>query len=85
MMNTFSNMSRKSDQYGNVHFISLYGSILSRLAYMNDNTFLDCYCKIFGPVVSLQILQAIDSVSANEIKNEIKSFIHSSSFRPRTH
>ena len=71
MMNTFSNMRRKSDQYGNVHFISLYGSILSRLAYMNDNTFLDCYCKIFGPVVSLQILQAIDKESANEIKNEI--------------
>lgn len=71
MMNTFSNMNRKADQYGNVHFISLYGVILSRLAYMNDNKFLDCYCKIFGPVVSLQILQAVDAVSANELKNEI--------------
>ena len=72
MMNTFSNMSRKADQYGNVHFISLYGVILSRLAYMNDNKFLDSYCAIFGPIVSLQILQAIDAVSANEINQEIK-------------
>ena len=72
MMNTFSNMSRKADQYGNVHFISLYGVILSRLAYMNDNKFLDSYCAIFGPIVSLQILQAIDAVSANDINKEIK-------------
>lgn len=71
MMNTFSNMSRKSDQYGNVHFISLYGAILSRLAYMNDNKFLDCYCKIFGPIVLPQILQAIDTVSVNDLKKEI--------------
>ena len=72
MMNTFSNMNRKADQYGNVHFISLYGVILSRLAYMNDNKFLDSYCAIFGPIVSPQILKAIDSVSANELNNEIR-------------
>ena len=71
-MNTFSNMSRKADQYGNVHFISLYGVILSRLAYMNDNKFLDSYCAIFGPIISLQILKAIDTVSANDINKEIK-------------
>jgi hypothetical protein len=70
-MNTFNNISRKSDQYGNVHFISLYGAILSRLAYMNDNKFLDCYCKIFGPIVLPQILQGINNVSANDLKNEI--------------
>ena len=71
MMNTFSNMSRKSDQYGNVHFISLYGAILSRLAYMNDNKFLDCYCKIFGPIVLPEILNSIDAISPKDLKNEI--------------
>jgi hypothetical protein len=38
---------------------------------MNDNKFLDCYCKIFGPIVLPQILQAIDAVSVNDLKKEI--------------
>ena len=40
MFNTFKNLSRKSEKYGDVHFISFLGAILSRLAYLNDNKFL---------------------------------------------
>jgi hypothetical protein len=62
-MGTFSNLVRKSDLYGNVHFISLYATILSRLAYNNDNSFLKLYCAIFGPIVTPQIMSDIDKAS----------------------
>lgn len=66
-----SNLSRTADSYGNVHFISLYGTILSRLAYCNDNTFLPRYNQIFGPVIVPEIMQSIDAVSASNIKAEM--------------
>jgi hypothetical protein len=66
-----SNMSRSADQYGNLHFISLYGAILSRLAYNNDNKFLTNYNKIFGPVVIPEILEDINKVSVNNLNQEI--------------
>lgn len=54
-----SNMSRKADEYGNIHFVSLYGAILSRLAYNNDNTFFTNYNKIFGPVILPNFLKGM--------------------------
>lgn len=56
MFNTISNLSRKSDKYGDVHFISFLGATLARLAYMNDNKFLTSYSQIMGPVIQPKIL-----------------------------
>ena len=67
MFNTISNFSRKTDMYGDVHFISFLGSILSRLAYMDDNKFLANYSQIIGPVIQPKILQGINSVNANNL------------------
>ena len=39
MFNTISNISRKADKYGDVHFVSFLASTLSRLAYFDDNHF----------------------------------------------
>lgn len=62
--NKISNIT-KSDKYGeSVHFISFYGAILSRLAYMNDTTFLENYCKIFNngdTVIDTNILTIINN------------------------
>jgi hypothetical protein len=66
-----SNMSRKADKYGNIHFISLYGTILSRLAYTNDNKFLELYNKIFGPIIVLEILKNINKIAPENLKAEI--------------
>jgi hypothetical protein len=54
----------QSDKYGqSIHFISFYCSILARLAYMNDTTFLTNYCKIFNnqnTIVPLSVLEIIN-------------------------
>jgi hypothetical protein len=63
MFNTFKNLNRKSEKYGDVHFISFLGAILSRLAYLNDNKFLASYNAIMGPVIHSRILQSINSVN----------------------
>ena len=67
MFNTISNLSRKADKYGNLHFISFLGSTLSRLAYFNDNKFLKNYCDIMGPIIQPKILKGIDSVESNNL------------------
>jgi len=67
MLNTISNLSRKSDKYGDVHFISFLGATLARLAYMNDNKFLTSYSQIMGPVIQPKILSGINSVDANNL------------------
>ncbi len=67
MFNTFSNFSRKSDKYGDVHFISFLGATLARLAYFDDNKFLNQYTSIMGPVIHPQILTAINSVNSNNL------------------
>jgi len=67
MFNTISNLSRKSDKYGDVHFISFLGATLARLAYMNDNKFLTSYSKIMGPVIQQKILSGINDVDANNL------------------
>jgi hypothetical protein len=63
MFNTINNLSRKADKYGNIHFISFLGATLSRLAYLNDNHFLNNYSSIMGEIIPTKILQSINSVS----------------------
>lgn len=67
MLNTFSNFSRQSEKYGDVHLISLLGATLSRLAYMNDNKFLTSYDSIMGPVFHPRILKSINGVNPNNL------------------
>jgi hypothetical protein len=67
MFNTFRNAVRKADNLGDVHFVSFLSSILSRLAYFNDEKFLPKYTAIMGPVVQPEILKAIDSVNPTEL------------------
>ena len=77
MFNTLNNFSRKSDRYGDVHFISFLGATLARLAYFDDNKFLNQYTAIMGPVIYPQLLADIDSVDANnlrELLNDEKIF-----------
>ena len=69
MFNTFKNLSRKSEKYGDVHFISFLGAILSRLAYLNDNKFLTSYNAIMGPVIQPRILEAINSVNPSNLNS----------------
>jgi hypothetical protein len=69
MFNTFKNLSRKADKYGDVHLISLLGATLSRLAYMNDNKFLTSYSSIMGPVFQPRILQGINGVDPNNLSS----------------
>jgi hypothetical protein len=68
MFNTISNLSRKSDKYGDVHFISFLGANLARLAYDDDKKFLKSYLRIMGPVVYDQLLAGIDSVDHNNLR-----------------
>ena len=68
MFNTISNLSRKSDKYGDVHFISFLGATLSRIAYFDDNKFLKQYTAIMGSVIHPQILQGINDVSPNNLE-----------------
>ena len=67
MFNTISNLNRKADKYGDVHFVSFLSAALSRLAYMDDNKFLTSYSQIMGPVIQPKILQGINSVSPNNL------------------
>jgi hypothetical protein len=69
MFNTLSNISRKSEKYGDIHFISFLSSVLSRLAYMDDNKFLTCYNAIMGPVIQPKILQSINKVNADSLSD----------------
>ena len=68
MSSFISNLNRKSEKYGDVHFISFFGAILARLAYLNDNKFLQNYNSIFGPVIQPKILQAINGVNSNNLR-----------------
>jgi hypothetical protein len=69
MLNTISNFSRKTERYGDIHFISFLGAILSRLAYLNDNKFLTSYNSIMGPVIHPKILQAINNVNQSNLSS----------------
>lgn len=67
MFNTINNLNRKPDKYGDLHFISFLGATLSRIAYFNDNKFLNSYSQIMGPVIQPKILTGINSVDANNL------------------
>ena len=67
MFNTINNMSRKPDKYGDLHFISFLGSVLARLAYLDDNKFLNSYNSIMGPIIHPQILQGINKVGSGNL------------------
>lgn len=69
MLNTISNLNRKPDRYGKVHFISFLGATLSRIAYLNDNKFLTSYSQIMGQVIQPKILTSINSVDANNLSD----------------
>ena len=64
---TSEDLTRVKHRYGNVHFISFLGAVLSRLAYFDDNKFLDKYNQIMGPVIQPKILQAINNVASNNL------------------
>jgi hypothetical protein len=67
MFNSVTNLNRKAEKYGDLHFVSFFSAILARLAYLNDNNFLINYNKIMGPVVNTQILKAINDVDQNNL------------------
>jgi hypothetical protein len=67
MINTISNFSRKTNKYGDLHFVSFLSAILSRLAYLNDNNFLNKYNAIMGPVIQPQLLNAINNVNQSNL------------------
>jgi hypothetical protein len=69
MFNTIKNFSRKADKYGDVHFISFLSATMARLAYFDDNKFLNNYSAIMGPVIQPKILQGINSVDANDLSS----------------
>jgi len=65
----------EKDLYGNVHFISFFSSVLSRLAYFSDMNFLEQYNLIMGPVIPDSILKSIDSIKTiPEILNDESVF-----------
>jgi hypothetical protein len=67
MSKLLSNFTRKAEQYGDVHFISFLGAILSRLAYKKDADFITCYKQIMGSVILPSMMTAIDRVPANNL------------------
>ena len=58
----------KLAKYGNLNFISFYGAVLSRLAYLWDDKFLKNYCAIMGPVIPEFILGKIDGVTYDKLE-----------------
>ena len=53
-------ISPQSSKYGNMSFISFFAAVLARLAYFNDNQFLNNYNKIIGPVITEEYFKKID-------------------------
>jgi len=60
--------SFKKEQYGDVHAISLFSAVLARLAYFNDNLFLEKYCAIMGPVFNTEFMSAINNVPPDNLQ-----------------
>ena len=72
---TLANLSRAADKYGDVHFISFYSAILARLAYTNDNNFLNFYKSIFGPIIPSELMKSMDQITDfKDILNDEKMF-----------
>ena len=65
-----SNNTQFTNVYGNINFITFLSTIYARLAYCNDHKFLLNYNKIFGSIITTDIMSAINSqVSKNGIKS----------------
>ena len=47
-------------KYGDINFISWYCTVLSRFAYMIDKDFITYYYKVFGPVIPVDLLKAMN-------------------------
>lgn len=62
-----NNFNRKSNKYGDLHFVSFLSAVLSRFAYLDDNKFLTNYNAIIGPVIQPKLLQDINSVNQNNL------------------
>lgn len=77
--NPFSTTVKEESQgqphkYGDIHFISFLSSVLARLAYCNDNTFLNSYKKIMGPIISTEILKNINDAKTTDLLNDEQIF-----------
>ena len=48
-------------KYGDINFISWYCTVLSRFAYMIDKDFITYYYKVFGPVIPVKLLEAMNN------------------------
>ena len=60
MRNAYANLTRKADKYGDMHLVSLLGATLARLAYFDDNKFIDKYCAVMGSVFTPAMMTATD-------------------------
>jgi hypothetical protein len=58
----------KEEKYGDLNFISFLGVVLSRLAYFDDSRFFDLYERIMGPIIKVELLEGIDSVKPNNLR-----------------
>ena len=55
------------EKFGDLHFISFLGCILSRQAYLNDDEFLTNYSIIMGQIIPIRILENINNVSSTDL------------------
>ncbi len=60
---------KSTDILGDTHFIVFYGCVLSRLAYLKDDRFFECYKKIFGPIIPIEFMKQIDAVPDTQLEN----------------
>ena len=59
-----------TDVYGNINFVTFLSTIYARLAYCTDHNFLRYYQEIFGPIITEEMLIAINTqVKTNGIKS----------------
>jgi len=54
--------------YGNTCFMSFYAAAVTRISYLDDNKFIQCYNKIMGNVIPKEILRNINTL-ANDNNN----------------
>ena len=62
-----------TDVYGKTNFISFQSTIYARLAYCSARNFLKYYGEIFGPIITSEMLEAINAQVKN---NGIKSIMN---------
>ena len=69
-MNFLSKSTANKAKFGDEHFLSLYCSILARLAYFNDNFFFAKYCAIMGSVIDSKILASLNTPGGNVLDDQ---------------